>query len=218
MKLSTRITLIVIVYFFLLIFGYLATHSLDKELKTGRFSYDSLTASAFMDDFIRVRFSYEGIVNSTTPVNFLIVDEYNNLWHNTTSELTADKDYQIDLQPVPRDFEHNRSYIVYANFLNRTIDSGYVTVKDLPKKRQIALEAQSWLSFMVLENHLALGTYCDQQRLLWLSTRDSVYGKNFIQCQSVEISFLLLFILTIDVVFWIIFWIYKFSKSKITSK
>jgi len=207
MKIKKKILLIFIVYIIILLLSVVAMVRLNRSLMIKRYNYDSLTATQFVDDFIRIGFTCQDSGMRYVDADLIVFDEYGNVWHNSSHELSCSRLYNIDLQSTPWDFAPGREYIVYAYYNNKSINSGYFSFKDLSGLENIKLRIRSYFSFMIFQNHMALGTYCDQQRLLWFSTQQQKYGSEYLKCQRVQVLFLFCVVLTINVLLWILYYI-----------
>lgn len=216
LSLKKRVLFILIIYISILLLGFISVHYIDKYLLIEKYDSNSLTAEPFIDDFVRVGFTCSNLANQNIPVDFVVFDEYNNVWHNSSHILNCSRLYNIDLQANPWDFSPERKYVVYAYFNNHSINSGYFSFREISGFENIKLRITSYFSFMIFQNHMAFGTYCDKQRLLWLSTKEDVYGKNFMKCQSSGLLFILLTVAIINTMIWVfsIFFLRKEYKNK----
>jgi len=211
MRKTYRVYIFLIIYIVLLCTGIFYSHRFNSELSNYVFEDPRLSIKLFLDDFIVVHFSCSG---NNTQVNFVVIDEYNNIWHNSTAYMNCNSFNEVNLQGSPQDYVLNREYMVFATFNNQTINSGYFEIKKQPFLLFIKNEIASFFSFMIYQNRLARGSYCDRQRMLWVDTNDMKYGKSYILCHGLGLISTFNILLAINIVIWVGFWIYKLSYKK----
>lgn len=206
-----RIALIICIILIIQVAGTVSIRLLYNDLSSNIHTNSLLKVSTFIDDFVRVYFNCEG---NKTQINFRIEDEFGNLHHNTTHLLDCNTFSEVDLQCNPQDCEYDRQYIVYAQFNNRTVNSGYFNFK----KTNILINTKnriiSFFSFMIFQNSLAKGTYCDANRLIYSETGEEEYGNRYMQCHLVGLLTVLVTVFTIDIFIWVGYSIYKNVKTK----
>jgi hypothetical protein len=213
MRLAYRILIILGIYLILVLFGIIAEHKIENQISPEVFANPSISVQTFLDDFISIKISCYG---NKKEINFLVQDEYENFWYNSTVLLNCDGYKEIDLQGSPQDYPLDRKYRVIANFDNQSIKSGYFNFEEDSRFGLIKKEVFSFFSFAMYDNRLARGSYTDSQRMLYLATGDSVYGKNYLLSHLTGFIFTLSILLSIDIAIWIIYFIYMgFKKFKL---
>ena len=212
MKLKYRVLTIIIIYLAIILAGVIVSDKLNKEISPAVFENPTLTVQTFLDDFISVRISCYW--PDSKQVNFLVLDEFGNIRHNSSVHLNCSGYKELNLQGQPQDYESERMYRLEATFDNQTISSGYFYLSNNTRKELIKKELFSWSYFMIYQSRLARGSYSDDQRLLYMSTGDKTYAQNFILAHALGIISTFTIIFSIDIAIWIGYWIYKASKTK----
>jgi len=211
MKIKYRIAVVLIAYAAIILLGIYFMNKLDAQLSPKVFEDPRLNIRTFLDDYIEIEFSCPG---NTTNASFAVYDEYGNLWHNSSYILCCNTFNKLDLQGSPQDYLTGRKYIVYARFNNETINSGYFEFARYSFFGLVKRETIAFFSFMIYQNRLARGSYCDKQRFLWVNTHDEIYGKNYMLCHTVGIFSTFNVLLTINILIWIGYFIYNGLKRK----
>jgi hypothetical protein len=104
--------------------------------------------------------------------------------------------------------------MVEAHFDNVTLSSDYFYFANSTRPSLIKKEAFSFFYFMYYQNRLARGSYSDSQRLLYVSTGDSEYAKNYMLAHGLGVFSTFTLVLTVDIAIWIIYFIYISLKKK----
>lgn len=211
MEVKRRLTFVLIIT--LLLWGIffslslIINNNIESEMPE-IYQNDYLKISSFLDDFIRVQFSCFG---NATLVSFQIIDENNNIFHNSTSYLSCNEFNKIDLQCSPKDCQYNKKYKVIAGFNNKSISSDYFYFKEPTRLSLARTEIVSFFSFMIIQNRMARACYSDQQRLLYSSTKDIDHGEKYILVHFIGVLSTFTIFLTIDIILWLIYFIRKKS-------
>lgn len=215
MKFRYRLLIILAIYFAVVATGFIAEKNLEKELSPAVFQNPTITVQSFLDDFITVRISCYW---ENKTVNMIVTDEFNNIRHNSTFDLSCKGYKLIELQGEPQDYEKDRAYRVEVHFDNQSISSGYFYLMNSTRIGLIKKEIFSFSYFMMYQSRLARGAYSDDQRLLYTDTRDPVYAENFIKAHFLGVlsTFTIFFI--IDIGIWILYFIRIGLKKKAKDK
>lgn len=211
MKFKYRIPIIITIALIVFFSGVFAESRMEQYLSPEIYKNPTISVQNFGDDFIRVTISCYW---KDKPVNFIVLDQWGNLKHNSSFLLSCEGYKKINLQGEPQDYPMDRMYMVKMHFDNQTISTEYFNLSESTKKELIKREIFSFSYFMIYESRLARGSYSDDQRLLYVDTRDPVYAKNFIIANSLGVisTFTIFFI--IDIGIWIGYWIYSGKKKE----
>ena len=201
LKFMHRLLIILSVYFIVIIIGIIVGHELNDTISPQVFENPTISVQTFLDDFIRVRISCYW---EQKQVNFVVMDEFDNIRHNSSVILDCKGYKTVDLQGQPQDYEKDRKYIVKAIFDNQTISSNYFYLSNNTKIELIKKEATSFFGFMIYQSRLARGSYSDDQRLLYSNTGDPVYAENFIKAHALGIISTFTIFFVIDIGIWVV--------------
>jgi hypothetical protein len=214
MRFKYRIVLIVGIYLLLLFCGFIVEYNFDKQLAPDVFKNPTLSIKTFLDDFIIVTIS--GYWNQK-QVNFVVIDEFGNIMHNSTSTFDCEGYKKINLQGSPQDYPKDRKYRVEAFFDNQSISSNYFYLANCTGLCLVKNEFNSFFYFMIYQSRLARGSYSDYQRLMYVDTKDPVYAERFIKAHALGLISTLNILLAIDIAIWI-FVLLKFGADKARGK
>ena len=167
MKIIVRIAWILGLYLIILLLGILAGQYFNSQLEPAVFENPTISVRSYLDDFVRVRISCYWDDKS---VQFIVIDEFNNVKHNSIQTISCRGYKEVDLQGQPQDYEPERSYRVEARFDNTSISSGYFYLLKDSKSSFIRKEVFSWFYFMIYQNRLARGSYSDDMRFMYMNT------------------------------------------------
>lgn len=214
MKVRNRIILVVGIYLLILLGGFIAESTFDKDLAPEVFKNPTLSLKTFLDDFIIATISCYW---EQKPVTFVVIDEFGNVMHNSTSTFDCEGYKKISLQGNPQDYPKDRKYRLEAFFDNSSISSGYFYFENCSGLCLIKKEIHSFFYFMIYQSRLARGSYSDYQRLMYADTHDPVYAERFIKAHGLGLISTFTLFLAIDLTIWI-FVFFKFGVDKARGK
>jgi len=85
-------------YLVVVFFGFASEHQIEKKLSPQIYQNPSLEVKNYLDDFLRVRISCSW---ENKSINFLVFDDLENIWHNSTSRFSCNGYKEVDLQGSP---------------------------------------------------------------------------------------------------------------------
>jgi hypothetical protein len=211
MDIKKRLIIIVVVYFALIGISLIVGKGLDSQLAPAVFENPTLAVRSYLDDFLEVRISCYW---DNKAVNFLILDEFENVRHNSSFNVSCNGYKKVYLQGRPQDLEYNKKYRVVARFDNQSMSSDFFSLQEPNKTSLIKKEAFSFFYFMYYQNSLARGSYSDSQRLLYVSSNDLDHGKQYIMARVAGMLFALTIVFLIDMAIWIFYFASKIYRKK----
>jgi hypothetical protein len=210
MNLKKRILIILLVYLIILIIGITSEYKLESQISPYVFANPTISVQTYLDDFIRIKINCDWREKNVT---FIVLDEFNNIRHSSTSQLTCSGYKQLDLQGMPQDYPTDRKYQVIAYFDNETIKTGEFYFYEYNKLGLIQRELYSFFRFSIYENRLARGSYSDAQRLLFVNTGEIIYAQNYLKSHLGGLLYTFIILLTIDLIIWIIYFVHASLKK-----